>query len=210
MAESKLSYYIRIVVLILWQVARTNKSLALRVVHMEGVLSSIYWTIRSWLWNYPITQDFGLWNEGDPADLETWMNNRKRILHTWHFLHPFFISHGYNPYVHKDPKAFCSPLISSTKRNTADALFPFAQYCCQDESQLEFDFSVSAMLFLLSGCGSSWCHSCQLSRPLCGLRATRMDRMWWSSTQLANACYGSWHFWNYAGRFPVQALQMSW
>jgi hypothetical protein len=115
---------------------------------MQGILSSIYWTARSWLWNYPITQDFGLWDEGDPSDVEAWMNNRKRILYTWHFLRPFFASHGYSLYVHSDPTAFCSSLIPCTKRTTAEAIFPFAQYCCRDDDQLEFDFTVSAIISL--------------------------------------------------------------
>ena len=29
--------------------------------------------------------------------------------------------------------------------STADALLPFAQHCCQDESRVEFDFIVSAI-----------------------------------------------------------------
>jgi len=113
-----------------------------RIIRMpQGVLSTIYWTIRSWLWNYPITEDFGIWKEGNPADVEAWAKNRKRILHTWSFfLRPFFISQGYSLYVHKDPKAFCSSLIPCTKRTTAEMLFPFAQYCCENDSQLEFDF----------------------------------------------------------------------
>jgi hypothetical protein len=138
----------------------------------QGVLSTIYWTIRSWLWNYPITEDFGLWNEGNPADVEAWAKNRKRILLTWSFLRPFFISQGYSLYVHKDPKAFCSSLIPCTKRTTAEMLFPFAQYCCQNDSQLEFDFIVSAPSQYTAVADVI------LSRRLCGLRATRMDRMW--------------------------------
>lgn len=119
----------------------------LHVIRMQGILSSIYWTVRSWLWNYPITQDFGLWNEGNPNDVEAWMRNRKRILYTWRFLRPFFASHGYSLYVHSDPTAFCSSLIPCTKRTTAEAIFPFAQYCCHNDDQLEFDFVVSAIYF---------------------------------------------------------------
>lgn len=74
--------------------------------------------IRSWIWN--------------PADVVlAWTNNRKRTLHAWRFPRPFFISHRYSIHVHKDPKAFCSSLIPSAKRTTAETLFPFAQYCRQ-------------------------------------------------------------------------------
>ena len=121
----------------------------IRIIRMQGVLSSVYWTIRSWLWNYPTTPDFGLWDEGDPSDGQAWTNQRKRILHTWHFLHPFFASHGYSSYVPKDPKDCFSPLIPSTKHGieTVETMpFPFAQYCCQGDNQVEFNLIVSAIV----------------------------------------------------------------
>ena len=131
--------------------------------------------------------------------------NNRRILNTWYFLHPFFVFHGYNPYVHKDPKAFCSPLISSTKRSTVDVPFPFAQYCCQDESQIESDFIVSVI------------PSLKMRRQLMSPRqlsvacaqqelAGRGDqvRNWW---MLPGVDF-LWT-WNHAGQFMARVLQMS-
>ncbi len=38
------------------------------VVRAQGPSSSLDWTVRSWLWNYPVTEDYAMWDTGDPTE----------------------------------------------------------------------------------------------------------------------------------------------
>src|SRR6267154_6897635 len=73
--------------------------------------SSVYWTIRSWLWSYPVTPEFDMWDEGDPIEEEKWMKERRRIIRTWNFLRPFFAARGYDLYTKAKPEPSSSRLV---------------------------------------------------------------------------------------------------
>jgi hypothetical protein len=120
----------------------------IRIVHVHGCLGSIVWSARSWLRNYPVTEDYNVWNEGDPNDMEAWKKHRIRVIQAWCFLHPFFASRGYDCYIPEDPQDFCCSLLPRTK--SADSSQPTppqaARYCCKHDEQAKFLFMVSAMI----------------------------------------------------------------
>ncbi|KAF8900797.1 hypothetical protein CPB85DRAFT_1439366 [Mucidula mucida] len=112
----------------------------IRVVRVQGAYSSLYWTIRSWLWNYPVTKDYAIWDTGDPNDEQVFESDRLRLLRIWRFLRPFFVSCGYHPYVLKDPTDLFSHIIPSTPASTEKMAFPFAQcfYKADDDAETTF------------------------------------------------------------------------
>ena len=82
----------------------------LRFVRVDGVRSSLYWTIRSWLWNYPVTANFDAWTISG-RELEDFSRDRLRFVSMWSFLPPFFASKGYDLHVQADPSDMFSDLI---------------------------------------------------------------------------------------------------
>ncbi len=114
----------------------------IRVVHVQGAYSSIYWTVRSWLWNYPVTEDYAIWDTGDPTDEQVFESDRIRLLRIWRFLRPFFVSHGYHPYVLKDPTDIFSEIVPSIPASTEKMTFPFAQRFYRTDDDAETNFFV--------------------------------------------------------------------
>ncbi|KAF8915010.1 hypothetical protein CPB85DRAFT_451305 [Mucidula mucida] len=114
----------------------------IRVVRVQGAYSSLYWTIRSWLWNYPVTEDYAIWDTGDPNDEQVFESDRLRLLRIWRFLRPFFVSCGYHPYVLKDPTDLFSHIIPSTPASTEKMTFPFAQRFYRTDADAETNFFV--------------------------------------------------------------------
>ncbi|KAF8881734.1 hypothetical protein CPB85DRAFT_1567348 [Mucidula mucida] len=112
----------------------------IRVVRVQGVCSSFFWTARSWLWNYPVTEDYAIWDTGDPTDEQVFGSDRIRLLRIWRFLRPFFVSRGYHPYVLKDPTDLVSDLVPSTPPSTEKITIPFAQrfYSTDDDAEATF------------------------------------------------------------------------
>ncbi|KAF7763836.1 hypothetical protein Agabi119p4_8373 [Agaricus bisporus var. burnettii] len=98
----------------------------------------MYWTVRSWLWNYPLTPDFKIWNEGDPNQYEEWVKERGRTVRIWEFLAPYFAERGYKLYVRKNlTDVFASRYPASSKIDPLELSYPYAQYACKNERQLE-------------------------------------------------------------------------
>ncbi|KAF8891973.1 hypothetical protein CPB85DRAFT_1440913 [Mucidula mucida] len=110
----------------------------IRWVRVNGFWSSLYWTFRSWLWNYPITQDYAVWDTGDPNDVEVFERDRRRLLRMWRFLGPFFVSCGYHPYVPKDSADIYSDLVPTTGKSTVTHSFPFASCLYKTDADAKF------------------------------------------------------------------------
>ncbi len=114
----------------------------IQVVRVPGVCSSFYWTVRSWLWNYPVTEDYAIWDTGDPNDRQVFESDRIRLLRIWRFLQPFFVSRGYHPYVLKDPTDLFSDIVPSIPASTEKTTYPFAQCFYRTDADAETYFYV--------------------------------------------------------------------
>ncbi|KAF8885115.1 hypothetical protein CPB85DRAFT_1566945 [Mucidula mucida] len=112
----------------------------IHVVRVQGVCSSFYWTVRSWLWNYPVTEDYAIWDTGDPNDRQVFESDRIRLLRIWRFLQPFFVSRGYRPYVLKDPTDLFSDIVPSIPASTEKTTYPFAQCFYRTDADAETYF----------------------------------------------------------------------
>ncbi|EKM77844.1 hypothetical protein AGABI1DRAFT_21980, partial [Agaricus bisporus var. burnettii JB137-S8] len=111
-----------------------------------SLTSSMYWTVRSWLWNYPLTPDFKVWDEGDPNQYEEWVKERERTVRIWEFLAPYFAERGYKMYVRENlTDVFASRYPASSKIDPLELSYPYAQYACKNERQLEVALVVSGM-----------------------------------------------------------------
>ncbi len=137
----------------------------IRVVRVQGVCSSFFWTARSWLWNYSVTEDYAIWDTGDPTDEQVFGSDRIRLLRIWRFLRPFFVSRGYHPYVLKDPTDLVSDLVPSTPPSTEKITIPFAQrfYSTDDDAEATFFVGISPRVASTDK-GTSSLHSCGLRR----------------------------------------------
>ncbi|XP_006463118.1 hypothetical protein AGABI2DRAFT_119942 [Agaricus bisporus var. bisporus H97] len=146
--------------------------------------SSIYWTLRSWLWNYPITPDFGIWVVGDTTDRQRFFKEKARTRLIWTFLELYFAQRGYNLYVSSEESTY---VVLPARRmiDPRELSYPYAQYCCNDERELEFICSAARvwpardadgrdvvikygvfhsiifMLFILKGGIDGWSHCVQ-------------------------------------------------
>ncbi len=114
----------------------------IRVVRVQGVCSSFFWTARSWLWNYPVTEDYAIWDTGDPTDEQVFESDRIRLLRIWRFLRLFFVSRGYHPYVLKDSTDIFSEIVPSIPASTENMTFPFAQRFYRTDDDAETNFFV--------------------------------------------------------------------
>ncbi len=130
----------------------------IRWVRVHGFWSSLYWTIRSWLWNYPITANHAVWDTGDPNDPEVSERDTRRLLRMWRFLRPFFSSRGYHPYVPKDTANIDSNLVPSTAKSSGKHSFPFASCLYKTEEDAEYFFYVSTPQISLPRLTSSSLH----------------------------------------------------
>ncbi len=134
----------------------------IRVVRVPGVCSSFYWTVRSWLWNYPVTEDYAIWDTGDPNDRQVFESDRIRLLRIWRFLRPFFVSRGYHPYVLKDPTDLFSNIVPSIPASTEKMTFPFAQrfYRTDADAETYFFVGLSSRIAITTYKNTSSLHSC--------------------------------------------------
>ncbi len=112
-------------------------------IRVHGFWGSMYWTIRSWLWNYPITPDYAIWDTGDPNNREVMERDRRRLLRMWRFLRPFFTSRGYHLYLPEDSTDIYSELVPTTAKSTVIQSFPFAPYLYKTEEDAKFFYYVS-------------------------------------------------------------------
>ncbi|KAF9020707.1 hypothetical protein BDZ89DRAFT_1138459 [Hymenopellis radicata] len=110
------------------------------MVHVRGLKSSIYWTVRSWLCNYPVTSEYpGLWCVGNPNDTENYLQQMIRLVRLWAFLRPFFRSHGYDLFL-TNPNDIFAPLLPPSPPSTQTPAFPFAQRFYRQDSDATFLF----------------------------------------------------------------------
>jgi hypothetical protein len=142
-------------------------------VSTDSFTNSLYWTARSWLWNHPVTSDYGIWDQGDPYEQEKWVGERARILHIWKFLEPYFAERGYTLYVQKDlVDVFGFQYPASEMIDPERSLYPYAQYRCKDDKELKFSSSVG-----LTEISRSLMLTFLLRQLACGLPVIRTEGM---------------------------------
>lgn len=145
----------------------------------DSFINSLYWTARSWLWNNPVTPDYGIWNEGDACDQEKWFMELIRILRIWKFLEPYFAECQYTLYVQRDSTNVFAPLCPASKVIDPErSLYPYAQYLYKGNKELEISPGVGTTR--ISRCLN---FTVLLSQLACGLRAMRREEMY-SSDQV--------------------------
>ncbi len=120
----------------------------IRIVRVDGVPSSLYWTVRSWTADYPVSQDFAsVWRVGNPNDRENFYRQHARLIRVWGFLRPFFASHGYALFAQKDPEDLFSECFPESGQATlGEIAFPFAERLYKDDEHAAFHFFVSSKL----------------------------------------------------------------
>lgn len=116
---------------------------------VDDIYSSIYWTVRSWLWNHPVPNGYHAWF-GSGKREEFWQD-RIMFVRSWGFLRPFFDSHGYDLYVFKNPDDISEDLFPSPASVTSgEASFPYARCICKDTMSTSFMFHVSVNIAMRS------------------------------------------------------------
>jgi hypothetical protein len=81
----------------------------LHIVYIDGFWCSVYWSIRSWLWSYPISSNDSIWDKiEDPGNHKKWVAAHVENCRKWNFLRPLFSYHGYDLY-----EASANPRITS-------------------------------------------------------------------------------------------------
>ncbi|XP_006463120.1 hypothetical protein AGABI2DRAFT_74226 [Agaricus bisporus var. bisporus H97] len=113
-------------------------------IRTHSFASSLYWTVRSWLWNYPLTPDFEIWDEGDPRHNEKWKKEKIRTVRIWDFLAPYFAERGYTLYVRDklaDPLSKRYP--ASSMINSSRLSYPYAPCICSNDSDFEVNIVAS-------------------------------------------------------------------
>ncbi|KXN82363.1 hypothetical protein AN958_02649 [Leucoagaricus sp. SymC.cos] len=124
----------------------------IHIVHILSLFSMVFWTVCSWLWSYPISLDYSIWEESDPNKYQAWKKEQNHITCIWCFLHPFFTSKGYECYIQRDPTTFTSQTIPHTKHTAPypEVIFPYAHYCCENDEQVHFSLCMSDMMHFFS------------------------------------------------------------
>lgn len=118
----------------------------IRLLHVDDICSSVYWTARSWLWNSPVGTDFGVWRVGDPNIPGQYDKDRARLIRMWEFLRPHFVSRGYYLYTFENPADYFSmlfpdiPLPTETEKRS----IPYAECFYKKPADAEYCFFVSS------------------------------------------------------------------
>ena len=119
----------------------------IRLLHVDGFCSSVYWTARSWLWNSPVSTDFGVWRGGDPSIPGQYNKDRARLIRMWEFLRPHFVSRGYHLYARENPADLFSMLFPTSAlfptEKQEKSLLPFAKCYYKKDADAEYCFYVS-------------------------------------------------------------------
>ena len=68
---------------------------SMRIIQLHSVFESMFWTIRSWYWDYPVPFDLNQWELTNPEDGKLYAKEAFAIQRAWKFLEPFFASRGY-------------------------------------------------------------------------------------------------------------------
>ncbi|XP_006463121.1 hypothetical protein AGABI2DRAFT_119947 [Agaricus bisporus var. bisporus H97] len=110
-----------------------------RWIRTHSLISSLYWTARSWLWNYPLTPNLAIWDEGDPNQYEKWLEERARTVRIWEFLAPYFAERGYMMYIRADLSDVMVYRFPASSMTDASKLsYPYAQRACTNEEEFKF------------------------------------------------------------------------
>ncbi|KAF7763837.1 hypothetical protein Agabi119p4_8374 [Agaricus bisporus var. burnettii] len=110
-----------------------------RWIRTHSLTSSLYWTARSWLWNYPLTPDLAIWDEGDPNQYEKWLEERARTVRIWEFLSPYFAERGYTMYIRADlSDVMVYRFPASSMIDASKLSYPYAQRACTNEEEFKF------------------------------------------------------------------------
>jgi hypothetical protein len=113
---------------------------------MGSFTESIYWSVRSWLWNYPVSSDESIWNKvEDPSNRKLWVAGREATVKKWYFLRPFFAGRGYDLYVvDGEPNNVFEqrPSPTSVKQNLSSK-YPYAEFLGVETDEIPFLNGVS-------------------------------------------------------------------
>lgn len=126
----------------------------IRILHVGGIPSSIYWTVCSWLHGHPVPTDYRSWYGKNTDDHEDNWRDRRRAVGVWTFLQPFFALRGYNLYVFNNPddiSTYLFPKPSSITSN--DDHSPYGRCLYEDRAAISFVFGVSRLVpfFIFGG-----------------------------------------------------------
>jgi hypothetical protein len=107
-----------------------------QIVYMDRFFDSVYWSVRSWLWNYPISSDESIWDKvDDPGNWDKWVATHVATCRKWNFLRPLFAQHGYDLYIpSKDPQQTSEmwSSLGSVKRAKPKG-YPYAEVLADEE-----------------------------------------------------------------------------
>ncbi|KAF5332771.1 hypothetical protein D9611_005297 [Ephemerocybe angulata] len=113
----------------------------MKLVKLDSLLETVYWTYRSWRKGYTLTNDLRDWAqiiEFKPREValqkiaESWAR--------WQFLSPFFASHGLHIYDLGGPGGPGMPPKHPVSQHTRTEAWPWARRGHEDEEDLCFDF----------------------------------------------------------------------
>jgi len=115
----------------------------MRVIRLDSISERIFWTIRAWLWGYPVPVDLEKWNLTDSDDMDVYGKEVRTIQHAWKFLEPFFASRGYTLYQNQEPDIFTllpSPNPLPSKAHLEPS-YPFARRMYKEDKEAQFGFT---------------------------------------------------------------------
>ncbi|KAF9020942.1 hypothetical protein BDZ89DRAFT_1071866 [Hymenopellis radicata] len=128
--------FLTFAVLLIWFLVRR-----LGFVRVGAIHTAIYWTARSWAWNYPLTSACpDLWYTGDPNDRQLFLREKTRLIRIWTFLRPFFASRGYDLFLNKQPNNIFGLLLPVSPRGCQNPGHPFAQNHYRHDDDAAFSF----------------------------------------------------------------------
>ena len=127
-------------------VTATHLLRPIRLLRVDDFCSSVYWTVRSWLWNSPVAAGYDVWHVGDPNIPGQYDKDRARLIRVWDFLRPHFTSRGYYLYALENPKDIYTMLFPCTQLSAEASSFPFARSFYKEDIDAEFCYYVSEQL----------------------------------------------------------------
>lgn len=63
-------------------------------VRARSLSNTLYWIVRSWLWNYPLMPEFKVWDEGNPHYRERWLQEKVRPMRIGTFWYATLLNEG--------------------------------------------------------------------------------------------------------------------
>jgi hypothetical protein len=114
----------------------------MRIIRFDSIGESIFWTLRSWYWRYPVPLDINQWRLTDAHDVPLYRSEALAIQRAWKFLGPFFASRGYTLYQNEPPALF-TLLPPPAPPGAINPSHPFARRAFKEDTEIEFYFMVS-------------------------------------------------------------------